>query len=78
MILVLSVAFCRAAKSASCLLPNSCLGIMIQIISRWESKQIGVSWGNVFKATSVDDNFTLGQAFGMLILDCVLFFILIW
>lgn len=65
-------------KAASCLLPNSCLGIMIHIISQRESSQVGVTWDNVSENTSVDDNYTLGQAFGMLIFDCILYGILTW
>ncbi|XP_057304734.1 phospholipid-transporting ATPase ABCA3-like [Hydractinia symbiolongicarpus] len=65
-------------KAASCLLPNSCLGIMIHIISQRESSQVGVTWDNLSENTSVDDNYTLGQAFGMLIFDCILYGILTW
>lgn len=51
---------------------------MVQILSRRESSKVGVTWDNINKKTSVDDNFTLATAFGVLILDCVIYGILTW
>ena len=66
-------------KAASCLLPNSCLGIMVRIISQRETARIGVDWNNFNKGTDVKgENFTLGQAFGILLIDCLLYGLLTW
>ena len=68
-----------SAKAAFCLLPNSCLGIIVVIISKRETSRIGVRWSNVDKGTDVnDEHFTLAQAFGILLIDCFLYGILTW
>eukprot|EP00111_Clytia_hemisphaerica_P020496 TCONS_00060371-protein len=68
----------NGAKFGCCLLPNTCLGIAIQIISRKESSQVGIRWNTVSQAPSVDDDFSLGNCFGVLIFDCFLFGFLTW
>lgn len=61
------------AKRGCCILPNTCLGIMTKTILRYEGEQIGVNWDNINKPVTVDENFSLSNAFGMLVFDCILF-----
>ncbi|XP_047137876.1 phospholipid-transporting ATPase ABCA3 isoform X1 [Hydra vulgaris] len=68
----------RAGKTGSCVLPNTCLGIIVQLISQWEAGKVGVQFNNLNSYFTVDDNFTIGQAFGMLIFDCFFYGILTW
>jgi len=73
-----SFLFSRGAKFGCCLLPNTCLGIAIQIISRKESSQIGMKWEEIGRPPSVDDDFSLGNCLGVLIFDCIIFAFLTW
>ena len=71
-------ALSKGAKQGLCLLPNSCLGIMVQIITQYEEMQIGVNWDNIDKPYLVDENFSLNTALGMLVFDCFLFLFFTW
>ena len=52
---------------------------MVRIISQRETARIGVNWTNFNKGTDVKgEDFTLGQAFGMLLIDCFLYAVLTW
>ena len=52
---------------------------MVRIISQRETARIGVDWNNFNKGTDVKgENFTLGQAFGILLIDCLLYGVLTW
>ena len=75
---ILSFKNYSGAKFGCCLLPNTCLGIAVQIIARKETSQVGIKWDTISEAPSVDDSFSLGNALGVLIFDCFLYGFFTW
>jgi len=67
-----------AEKSAACLLPNTCLGIGVQIIAKFEELQVGVQWSSIADPPSIDENYSLGGAIIMMLVQSLICGILTW
>ena len=68
----------RSQKAAACLLPNTCLGIAVQIFTKLEAAQVGVTWKNFADPPTADDNFSLALVWLMMIVQCLVCWILTW
>ena len=70
--------YCRAEKAASCLLPNTCLGIATYIIARFESNEVGLTWDKVSASPTPEDGFSFSMVLGMLIIQSIIYGIIAW
>ena len=70
--------FLSSSKTGASLLHNTCFGIGVQLLSRFESQEIGLQWSNIRDSPSVDDVFTMSTVFGMFICDTVLYLLVTW
>lgn len=70
--------FARSEKAASCLLPNTCLGIATLIIAKFESIEVGLTWDRVSTSPSPDDNFSFSWVLGMLVIQSLIFGVITW
>ncbi len=61
-----------------CLLPNSCLGIGVRVISQMEISQIGAQWSSMLDPPTVDDNFSLAGVLVMMLAQSLMWFIITW
>ncbi|XP_068100526.1 phospholipid-transporting ATPase ABCA3 [Hyperolius riggenbachi] len=68
----------HSEKVVSCMISSVGMAMGAQLIGMFEGKGTGAQWSNLMTPVSVDDNFTLGQVMGMLLLDSVLYFIIGW
>ncbi|XP_063790760.1 phospholipid-transporting ATPase ABCA3 [Pseudophryne corroboree] len=68
----------HSEKLVSCLISNVGMAMGAQLIGMFEGKGTGAQWSNLFTPVSVDDNFTLGQVLGLLLLDSILYSIIGW
>uniref|UniRef100_A0A8D0GV65 ABC transporter domain-containing protein n=1 Tax=Sphenodon punctatus TaxID=8508 RepID=A0A8D0GV65_SPHPU len=68
----------HSQKLSSCLISNVAMAMGAQLIGMFEGKVTGVQWRDLMKPVSVDDNFTLAQVLGMLLLDSVLYGLVAW
>ncbi|KAL3853224.1 hypothetical protein ACJMK2_016780 [Sinanodonta woodiana] len=68
----------QAQKLAVCLLSNIALAFGCNTIAIYEGTGEGAQWSNFFWPGSVDDNFTLLDAIGMLLVDTVLYMLVAW
>ncbi|NXL33768.1 ABCA3 protein, partial [Glaucidium brasilianum] len=66
----------HSQKLASCLISNVAMAMGAQLIGMFEGK--GEQWRDLMKPVSVDDNFTLAQVLGMLLLDSALYGVVAW
>ncbi len=41
-------------------------------------KGAGLQWSNFYKPVSVDDSFTMGHVFLMLVIDCIIYGLIVW
>ncbi|XP_073229976.1 phospholipid-transporting ATPase ABCA3-like [Porites lutea] len=71
-------ALSRAEKAASCLLPNTCLGIATYIIARFESNEVGLTWDKVSASPTPEDDFSFSMVLGMLIIQSIIYGIIAW
>ncbi|XP_072051924.1 LOW QUALITY PROTEIN: phospholipid-transporting ATPase ABCA3-like [Amphiura filiformis] len=67
-----------SAKTAGCLLHNTCFGLGVQLLTRFELKEVGLQWHNVGKSPSADDVFTMSTVFGMFICDTIIYCLITW
>lgn len=65
-------------KTLCCLIPNLGMSLGSMVIGKFEGTGIGVHWDNLYSGASVDDNFSLGTVFLMLILNSVIYGVLAW
>ena len=70
--------FDRAEKAASCLLPNTCLGIATRIIAKFETLEVGMTWDQVSRSPSPDDDFSFSWVLGMFAIQIAIYGILTW
>ncbi|XP_048101265.1 phospholipid-transporting ATPase ABCA3 [Alosa alosa] len=63
----------HAQKVSACLISNVAMAMGAQLIGMFEGKGTGVQWSNLFQPVSVDDDFSLAQVMGLLLLDAVLY-----
>ncbi|MBN3289285.1 ABCA3 protein, partial [Polypterus senegalus] len=68
----------HAQKVSSCLISNVGMAMGAQLIGMFEGKGTGVQWNNLFEPLNVDDNFSLAQVMGMLLLDSVIYGLVAW
>lgn len=68
----------HSEKLISCLISNVGMAMGAQLFGMFEGKGTGAQWSNLMTPVSVDDNFTLCQVMGMLLLDSVLYSIIGW
>ncbi|XP_015215344.2 phospholipid-transporting ATPase ABCA3 isoform X1 [Lepisosteus oculatus] len=65
-------------KVAACLISNVGMAMGSQLIGMFEGKGTGIQWSNLFQPVTVDDNFSLGQVMGLLLLDSCLYGLVAW
>ena len=65
-------------KISICLLSNTCMGLGINTVTQREIRGEGAQWKDLFQPSSVDDDFTLGYSFVMLIFDSILYMVIAW
>ena len=65
-------------KYALCLLPNTCLSVMVNIITKYETAQKTLTLLDLRVPVNNEQNFLLTEAYFMLIFDCFLFLFLTW
>lgn len=68
----------RGEKAASCLLPNTCLGIATRIIAKFESLEVGLTWSRVGRSPAPDDDFSFAYVLGMFIVQSIIYGIITW
>ncbi|XP_069101650.1 phospholipid-transporting ATPase ABCA3-like [Argopecten irradians] len=68
----------RSVKLATCLLHPMALTWGITTITIYEGTGAGAQWSNFNSPATTDDNFSLGMAMGMLLLDSVVCFLIAW
>jgi len=71
-------ALSRGEKAASCLLPNTCLGIATRIIAKFESLEVGLTWSRVGRSPAPDDDFSFAYVLGMFIVQSIIYGIITW
>lgn len=65
-------------KAASCLLSNVAMAMGAQLIGKFEGAGTGAQWSNLNQGPSIDDDFTLGLVFVMLIVDSLIYGLIAW
>eukprot|EP00794_Sanderia_malayensis_P017572 gene17572-19324_t len=68
----------RSAKAALCLLPNTCLGVGVQVITKMEAARVGVQWSTLNDPPSIDDNFSLSMVFLMMLVQSFMWWVITW
>eukprot|EP01135_Chromosphaera_perkinsii_P008561 Nk52_evm3s1401 gene=Nk52_evmTU3s1401 len=65
-------------KTGVCMFSTSCFGIGAKVLSIWEERGIGIKWSNLSDNPDARENYSMGQVFGMLLFDTVLYILLTW
>ncbi|KAL1278816.1 hypothetical protein QQF64_025489 [Cirrhinus molitorella] len=68
----------HAQKVSACLISNVAMAMGAQLIGMFEGKGTGIQWHNLFNSVTVDDDFSLAQVLGLLLLDSVLYALVAW
>ena len=68
----------RSDKIVLSLLSNSCMGLGVVTVIIAELEGEGVQWSTLFMPSSASQDFVLGYAFIMLLIDTVLYMIIAW
>uniref|UniRef100_A0A8C1CHW8 ATP-binding cassette, sub-family A (ABC1), member 3b n=1 Tax=Cyprinus carpio carpio TaxID=630221 RepID=A0A8C1CHW8_CYPCA len=68
----------HAQKVSACLISNVAMAMGAQLIGMFESKGTGIQWHNLFEPVTVDDDFSLAQVLGLLLLDSALYALVAW
>ncbi|KAJ8398776.1 hypothetical protein AAFF_G00419730, partial [Aldrovandia affinis] len=68
----------HAQKVSACLISNVAMAMGAQLLGMFEGKGTGIQWHNVFDPVTVDDDFSLAQVMGLLLLDAVLYGLVAW
>uniref|UniRef100_A0A673N0M5 ATP-binding cassette sub-family A member 3-like n=1 Tax=Sinocyclocheilus rhinocerous TaxID=307959 RepID=A0A673N0M5_9TELE len=68
----------HAQKVSACLISNVAMAMGAQLIGMFEGKGTGIQWHNLFEPVTVDDDFSLAQVLGLLLLDSVLYGLVAW
>lgn len=68
----------HAQKVSACLISNVAMAMGAQLIGMFEGKGTGIQWCNLFEPVTVDDDFSLAQVLGLLLLDAVLYGLVAW
>ena len=72
------VYYFSGAKLGFCILSNTCMGLGINAIALLEVRDEGVQWNNFYQDISLDDDFSLGYVFLMLIIDSLVYMLIAW
>lgn len=62
-----------AQKLAVCLFSNAAMGFNFKLIIWHEGAGSGLQWDNLFQPVSIDDDFTVGYIWIMLLIDTILY-----
>ena len=73
----LSLSF-RDGKSGLCLLPNTCAGFGIRVLSELELRHEGLRFANFGSAVSADDALSMRRICFMLLVEVIIYMILAW
>ncbi|XP_055050856.2 phospholipid-transporting ATPase ABCA3 [Misgurnus anguillicaudatus] len=65
-------------KVSACLISNVAMAMGAQLIGMFEGKGTGIQWHNLFDPVTVDDDFSLAQVLGLLLLDALLYGLVAW
>ncbi|XP_023666396.2 phospholipid-transporting ATPase ABCA3 [Paramormyrops kingsleyae] len=65
-------------KVSACLVSNVAMAMGAQLVGMFEGKGTGIQWSNLFEPVTVDDDFSLAQVLGMLLLDALLYGLVAW
>ncbi|KAL0993447.1 hypothetical protein UPYG_G00108010 [Umbra pygmaea] len=68
----------HAQKVSSCLISNVAMAMGAQLLGMFEGKGTGIQWCNLFEPVTVDDDFSLAQVLGLLLLDALLYGLVAW
>uniref|UniRef100_A0A3P8SAU7 ATP binding cassette subfamily A member 3 n=1 Tax=Amphiprion percula TaxID=161767 RepID=A0A3P8SAU7_AMPPE len=68
----------HAQKTSACLISNVAMAMGAQLIGMFEGKGAGIQWSNLFDSVTVDDDFSLAQVLGLLLLDSLLYGLVAW
>jgi len=68
----------RGAKLGVCFLSNTCVGLGVEVLSRLELRQEGLTWSNAALPLSAEDSFNMVWVYGMLVLDSILYMVVAW
>lgn len=68
----------HAQKVSACLISNVAMAMGAQLIGMFEGKGTGIQWHNLFDPVTVDDDFSMAQVIGLLLLDAVLYGLVTW
>uniref|UniRef100_A0A673NAM5 ATP-binding cassette sub-family A member 3-like n=1 Tax=Sinocyclocheilus rhinocerous TaxID=307959 RepID=A0A673NAM5_9TELE len=66
----------HAQKVSACLISNVAMAMGAQLIGMFE--RTGIQWHNLFEPVTVDDDFSLAQVLGLLLVDSVLYGLVAW
>ena len=70
--------FVSGGKMGMCVLPNTCMSLGIEIISRLEQRMEGLKWSNIATPLTADDPFNMGWVFFWLLLEIVVCMVIAW
>uniref|UniRef100_A0A4W5MXT9 ATP binding cassette subfamily A member 3 n=1 Tax=Hucho hucho TaxID=62062 RepID=A0A4W5MXT9_9TELE len=68
----------HAQKVSACLISNVAMAMGAQLLGMFEGKGTGIQWCNLFESVTVDDDFSLAQVLGLLLLDALLYGLVAW
>lgn len=68
----------KGEKVAISLLNLMAMAFGVTTITLYEGTGAGAQWTNFYEPATVDDNFSLGDAMGMLLLDSIIYFLVAW
>uniref|UniRef100_A0A6Q2XA99 ABC transporter domain-containing protein n=1 Tax=Esox lucius TaxID=8010 RepID=A0A6Q2XA99_ESOLU len=68
----------HAQKVSACLISNVAMAMGAQLLGMFEGKGTGIQWCNLFEPVTVDDDFSLAQVLGLLLLDALLYGLVAW
>ncbi|XP_076838178.1 phospholipid-transporting ATPase ABCA3 [Brachyhypopomus gauderio] len=68
----------HSQKVSACLISNVAMAMGAQLIGMFEGKGAGIQWSNLFDPVTVDDDFSLAQVLGLLLMDAALYGLVTW
>ena len=73
-----STFFLSGGKLGFCVLPNTCIGLGISVLSALELRQEGLTFNNYASPISADDTLSMGWITLMLLVDTFVYMVLSW
>ncbi|XP_033746448.1 ATP-binding cassette sub-family A member 3-like [Pecten maximus] len=68
----------KGEKVAISLLNLMAMSFGVTTLTLYEGTGAGAQWSNFYEPATVDDNYSLGDAMGMLLLDSIIYFLVAW